>query len=137
MKKFIKDFALRGMIAAGFGPLILVTIYLGLQLSKTVTNLSVAQVNLNIISSLILAFIAGGISAIFRVERISIGTATLIDAVVIYFDCLVIYLINDWITAKAIPLTIFTIIYIVGYLIIWLIIYHQVKTQVKNINQKL
>lgn len=137
MKKFIKDFALRGMIAAGFGPLILVTIYLGLQLSKTVTNLSVAQVNLNIISSLILAFIAGGISAIFRVERISIGTATLIDAVVIYFDCLVIYLINDWIKAKAIPLTIFTIIYIVGYLIIWLIIYHQVKTQVKNINQKL
>lgn len=133
MKKFIKDFALRGMIAAGFGPLILVTIYLGLQLSKTVTNLSVAQVNLNIISSLILAFIAGEISAIFRVERISIGTATLIDAVVIYFDCLVIYLINDWIKAQAIPLIIFTIIYIVGYLIIWLIIYHQVK----NINQKL
>lgn len=137
MKKFIKDFALRGMIAAGFGPLILVTIYLGLQLSKTVTNLSVAQVNLNIISSLILAFIAGGISAIFRVERISIGTATLIDAVVIYFDYLVIYLINDWIKAQVIPLIIFTIIYIVGYLIIWLIIYHQVKTQVKNINQKL
>ena len=137
MKKFIKDFALRGMLAAGFGPLILVTIYLGLQLSKTVTNLSVAQVNLNIISSLILAFIAGGISAIFRVERISIGTATFIDAVVIYFDYLVIYLINDWIKAQAIPLIIFTIIYIVGYLIIWLIIYHQVKTQVKTINQKL
>lgn len=137
MKKFIKDFALRGMLAAGFGPLILVTIYLGLQLSKTVTNLSVAQVNLNIISSLILAFIAGGISAIFRVERISIGTATLIDAVVIYFDYLVIYLINDWIKAQTIPLIIFTIIYIVGYLIIWLIIYHQVKTQVKTINQKL
>lgn len=133
MKKFIKDFALRGMIAAGLGPLILVTIYLGLQLSKTVTNLSVAQVNLNIISSLILAFIAGGISAIFRVERISIGTATLIDAVVIYFDYLVIYLINDWIKAQVIPLIIFKIIYIVGYLIIWLIIYHQVK----NINQKL
>lgn len=133
MKKFIKGFALRGMIAAGFGPLILVMIYLGLQLSKTVTNLSVAQVNLNIISSLILAFIAGGISAIFRVERISIGTATLIDAVVIYFDYLVIYLINDWIKAQVIPLIIFTIIYIVGYLIIWLIIYHQVK----NINQKL
>lgn len=133
MKKFIKDFALRGMIAAGLGPLILVTIYLGLQLSKTVTNLSVAQVNLNIISNLILAFIAGGISAIFRVERISIGTATLIDAVVIYFDYLVIYLINDWIKAQVIPLIIFKIIYIVGYLIIWLIIYHQVK----NINQKL
>lgn len=134
MKKFIKDFALRGMIAAGLGPLILVTIYLGLQLSKTVTNLSVAQVNLNIISSLILAFIAGGISAIFRVERISIGTATLIDAVVIYFDYLVIYLINDWIKAQVIPLIIFKIIYIVGYLIIWLIIYHQVKNINKNYN---
>lgn len=137
MKKFIKNFALRGMIAAGFGPLILVTIYLGLQLSGTVTNLTVSQVNLNIISSLVLAFIAGGISAIFQVEQIPLGTATLIDAIVIYLDYLIIYLLNNWIKAQFTPLLIFTIIYIIGYLIIWSIIYHQVKSQVISINKKL
>mgnify|MGYP003489040301 CR=1 FL=1 len=133
MKKFVKDFALRGMIAAGFGPLILVSIYLGLQLSGIIISIPTSQVNLNIISSLILAFIAGGISAIFNVEKISLGVATLIDAIVIYLD----YLINNWIKAQFIPLLIFTFVYIIGYLIIWAIIYHKVKSQVSSINQKL
>lgn len=137
MKKFVKDFALRGMIAAGFGPLILVSIYLGLQLSSKVISIPISQVNLNIISSLILAFIAGGISAIFGVEQISLGAATLIDAIVIYLDYLIIYIINNWIKAQFIPLLIFTIFYIIGYLIIWAIIYRKVKSQVSSINQKL
>lgn len=137
MKKFIKDFALRGMITAGFGPLILVSIYLGLQLSGIITSIPASQVNLNIISSLILAFIAGGISAIFNVEKISLGVATLIDAIVIYLDYLIIYLINNWIKAQFIPLLIFTFVYIIGYLIIWAIIYHKAKSQVSSINQKL
>ncbi|MGM9963064.1 MAG: DUF3021 domain-containing protein [Holdemanella porci] len=137
MKKFIKDFALRGMIAAGFGPLILVSIYLGLQFSGTVINMPISQVNLNIVSSLVLAFIAGGISAIFKVEKISLGTASLIDAVVIYLDYLVIYVINDWIKAQFTPLLIFTIIYVIGYLIIWFTIYRQIKKQVTDINKKL
>ena len=133
MKKFVKDFALRGMIAAGFGPLILVSIYLGLQLSGIIISIPTSQVNLDIISSLILAFIAGGISAIFNVEKISLGVATLIDAIVIYLDYLIIYLINNWIKVQFIPL----LIYIIGYLIIWAIIYHKVKSQVSSINQKL
>ena len=131
MKKFVKDFTLRGMIAAGFGPLILVSIYLGLQLSGIIISIPTSQVNLNIISSLILAFIAGGISAI------SLGVATLIDAIVIYLDYLIIYLINNWIKVQFIPLLIFTFVYIIGYLIIWAIIYHKVKSQVSSINQKL
>ena len=137
MKKFVKDFTLRGMIAAGFGPLILVSIYLGLQLSGIIISIPTSQVNLNIISSLILAFIAGGISAIFNVEKISLGVATLIDAIVIYLDYLIIYLINNWIKVQFIPLLIFTFFYIIGYLIIWAIIYHKVKSQVSSINQKL
>ena len=47
MKKFIKDFALRGMITACFGPLILVSIYLELQLFHVITSIPVTQVNLN------------------------------------------------------------------------------------------
>lgn len=137
MRKFIKDFALRGMIAAGFGPLILVSIYFGLHFSGAVSSLPVAQINLNIVSSLILAFIAGGISAIFGVEQISLGVATLIDAVVIYLDYLVIYLVNNWIKAQFIPLLIFTVVYVIGYLIIWAIIYRKVKIQVTSINKKL
>ena len=66
MKKFVKDFALRGMIAAGFGPLILVSIYLGLQLSGIIISIPTSQVNLNIISSLILAFYCRGNKCYFQ-----------------------------------------------------------------------
>lgn len=137
MKKFMKDFTLRGLIAAGFGPLIVISIYAGLQVSNKLTTISISQVNLNIVSSLILTFIAGGISVIFRVEKLSLGMATLIDAIVIYLDYLIIYLINNWIEAHFIPLMIFTIIYIIGYIVIWLIIHRQIKTQIQKVNQQL
>ncbi len=137
MKRFVKDFILRGLIAAGFGPLILVIIYYGFQLTENVTSRPMTEVNINILSTLFMAFVAGGIGAVFKVEKISLGIATLIDAIVIYLDYLFFYLINGWILVKATPLFIFTIIYIIGYIIIWLIIYKKVKSQVKKINQKL
>ena len=137
MKRFVKDFISRGLIAAGFGPLILVIIYYGFQLTENVTSRPMTEVNINILSTLFMAFVAGGIGAVFKVEKIPLGIATLIDAIVIYLDYLFFYLINGWILVKATPLFIFTIIFIIGYIIIWLIIYKKVKSQVKKINQKL
>ncbi|AEG40251.1 DUF3021 domain-containing protein [Lactobacillus kefiranofaciens] len=137
MKAFIKTFILHGLVAAGFGPLILVSIYYGYQLAGKITSPSISELNGNIISALLLAFIAGGISAIFKVEKLPLGIATLIDAIVLYVDYLFFYLINDWIEKQPIPLLIFTVIFIIGYLIIWAIIYKQVKRQVQKINQKL
>ena len=132
MKDFIKNFVKSGLQAAGFGPLILVIFY-----SIYSQTISVQDVNKNIISSLLLAFIAGGISAVFKVERIPLGLATTIDAIVIYLDYLLFYILNDWIKLQIIPFLVFTVLYIIGYLIIWLCIYHQVKNQVKKLNQKL
>ena len=95
------------------------------------------ELYINILSTLFMAFVAGVIGAVFKVEKIPLGIAMLIDAIVIYLDYLFFYLINGWILVKATPLFIFTIIYIIGYIIIWLIIYKKVKSQVKKINQKL
>lgn len=137
MRKFIKTFVLHGLVAAGFGPLILVSVYYSYQLAGKITSLPVSELNGNILSALLLAFIAGGISAIFKVEKIPLGIATLIDAVVLYVDYLFFYLINNWIEKRPIPLLVFTIIFVIGYLIVWAIIYKQVKNQVQKINQKL
>ena len=65
MKRFIKDFILRGLVASRFGPLILVTIYYGYQLTENVTSRPMAEININIISSLLMDFIADRIGAIF------------------------------------------------------------------------
>lgn len=137
MKRFIKDFILRGLVASRFGPLILVTIYYGYQLTENVTSRPMAEININIISSLLMALIADIIGAIFKVEKVPLGVATLIDAIVSYFDYLFFYLINNWISIMVKPLLVFTVIYIIGYTIIWLIIYKKVKSQVQKVNQRL
>lgn len=137
MKRFILDFIKRGLIAAGFGPLILTIFYYGYNFAIGYNPTSVLEINKNILSSLLLAFIAGGISAVFKIEKLSLGIATLIDAVVIYLDYLFFYLFNNWIEMSFMPLIIFTLCYIIGYIIIWLCIYHQVKTQIQKVNQKL
>lgn len=137
MKRFIKNFILRGLVASRFGPLILVTIYYGYQLTENVTSRPMAEININIISSLLMALIADIIGAIFKVEKVPLGVATLIDAIVIYFDYLFFYLINNWISIMVKPLLVFTVIYIIGYTIIWLIIYKKVKSQVQKVNQRL
>lgn len=137
MKKFILNFIKRGLIAAGFGPLILTIFYYGYYLAIHYNPTFTLEVNKNILSSLLLAFIAGGISAIFKVEKLSLGIATLINASVIYLDYLFFYLFNNWVEMSFTPLIIFTICYIFGYIIIWLCIYHQVKIQIQKLNQKL
>lgn len=137
MKDFIKNFVKSGLQAAGFGPLILVIFYSIYSFTIKFQTISVQDVNKNIISSLLLAFIAGGINAIFKVERIPFGLATTIDAIVIYLDYLLFYILNDWIKLQMIPFLVFTVLYIIGYLIIWLCIYHKVKNQVQKLNQKL
>ena len=137
MKRFIKDLILRGLVASRFGPLILVTIYYGYQLTENVTSRPMAEININIISSLLMALIADIIGAIFKVEKVPLGVATLIDAIVSYFDYLFFYLINNWISIMVKPLLVFTVIYIIGYTIIWLIIYKKVKSQVQKVNQRL
>ncbi len=146
MKDFIKNFIKSGLKAAGFGPLILVIFYyiyyfLCCSFIKYLTinfhTISIQNVNKNILSSLLLAFIAGGISAVFKVEKISLGLATMIDAIVIYIDYLLFYVFNNWIELQLIPFLVFTALYIIGYVIIWFCIYHQVKIQVKQLNNKL
>lgn len=137
MKDFIKNFIKSGMKAAGFGPLILVIFYYIYSFTINFHTISIQNVNKNILSSLLLAFIAGGISAVFKVERISLGLATMIDAIVIYVDYLLFYVFNNWIELQILSFLVFTALYIIGYLIIWLCIYHQGKVQVKQLNHKL
>ena len=70
MKKFVLDFLRRGLIAAGIGPIVLAIVYLILQQASAIETLSVNQVCIGIFSITALAFIAGGMNAIYQIERL-------------------------------------------------------------------
>ena len=135
MKKFISEFLLRGLVACGFGPIFLAILYLILQQSGVVYTLTVNQACIGIFSIAALAFITGGMNAIYQIERIPLMIAILIHGIVLYIAYLCTYLLNSWLELGAIPVLIFTAIFIAGYIMIWAVIYSITKKNTSKLNE--
>jgi hypothetical protein len=134
MKKIILEFFRRGLVACGFAPIVLAILYLILQRQAAVETLTVNQVCIGIFSVIALAFIAGGMNAIYQIERLPLMVAILIHGGVLYIGYLGTYLINDWLESGVIPILIFTGIFVLGYLVIWVIIYAIIHRRTERIN---
>ena len=134
MKKIVLEFCRRGLIASGFGPIVLAILYLILKHHANVETLTVNQVCLGIFSLSALAFIAGGMNVVYQIERLPLMVAILIQGVVLYITYLVTYLINDWLEMGATPILVFSGIFILGYLAIWAIIYVIIKKRTERLN---
>ena len=137
MKKIILDFLRRGLIACGFGPLVLAVLYLILQKQGLLETLTVNQVYTGIFSLSALAFIAGGVNVLYQLERFPLMLAILIHGSILYASYLAVYLINGWLKRGIIPLLVFSGIFIAGYLIIWAVIYIVTKNKTAKVNELL
>ena len=137
MKKFVLEFLRRGFIAAGIGPIVLAIVYLILQHSADINTLTVNEVCIGIFSLTTLAFIAGGMNAIYQVDRLPLMTAILIHGSVLYIGYLGTYLLNNWIDFGITPIIVFTAIFVVGYIVIWAIIYSIIKRNTAKLNEML
>ena len=137
MKKHIKTFIMNGLLACGLGPVVLAIVYAVLNATGVVSEMSVSEMVTGIISVTVLAFIAGGISMIYKIERLPITLAALIHAGVLYLDYIVIYLINGWLKDGIIPFIVFTSCFFVGFALVWLIIYLTTKKSTDEVNSVL
>ena len=137
MKKFVLEFLRRGLIASGIGPIVLAIVYLILQQTAAVETRSVNQVCIGIFSITALAFIAGGMNAIYQIERLPLMVAILIHGSVLYISYLGTYLLNDWLVWGVMPIVVFSAIFVVGYVVIWAIIYSITKRSTEKLNEML
>lgn len=135
MRKYVSEFLRRGLIACGFGPIVLAILYLILQSQNAVESLSVNQVCIGIFSLTALAFIVGAMNAIYQIERLPLMAAVLIHGSVLYVSYLCTYLLNDWLEWGTAPMLVFSIIFVVGYLMIWAIIYSVIKKNTDKVNR--
>ncbi len=135
MKKFVSEFFRRGLVACGFGPIVLAIVYMILHQTANVQTLTVSQVCIGIFSITLLSFIAGGMNAVYQIERLPLMIAILIHGVVLYVSYLVTYILNDWLEGGLTPLLVFTGIFIVAYLVIWAIIYSIIRRNTKQLNK--
>ena len=137
MKKFVFEFLRRGIAACGMGPIILAVLYLILQQTAAVETLTVNQVCVGIFSITALAFIAGGMNAVYQIERLPLMLAILIHGCVLYISYLGTYLLNDWLDLGVTPIVVFSAIFVVGYILIWVIIYSIIKRRTEKLNEML
>ena len=137
MKRFVLEFLRRGAIASGIGPIVWAIIYMILQQVAEVETLTVNQVCIGIVSLTALAFLAGGMNALYQIERLPLLMAILIHGSVLYVSYLGTYLINDWLDFGIIPIIVFSAIFVVGYIVIWAIIYSIIKRNTAKLNEML
>ena len=134
MKNYILDFLRRGLVACGIGPMVLAVLYLILDRNGIVETLTAKEVCTGIFSLTALAFIAGGMNALYQVERLPLMLAVLIHGTVLYVGYLVTYLLNDWLEWSAVAVLVFSSIFVVGYLVIWAVIYCVIRKRTARLN---
>ena len=137
MKKVALEFLRRGVMSCGVGPIILAVLYLILHHNGVVENVSVKELCVGIFSLTALAFVAGGINALYQLERLPLMAAILIHGSVLYVSYLMTYLVNGWLEWGRVPVLGFTGIFVVGYLVIWAVIYFVIKRKTKSLNKML
>lgn len=137
MKAYVLDFLKRGLMAAAGGPIILAIIYGCLGLTGEVAALTLQEVSLGIFSVTFIAFVAGGITTIYQIERLPLLHAIVIHAVALYLDYLVMYLVNDWIPRDPKAISLFTVIYVLGYTLVWAVILLTIRSKTAKLNKQL
>lgn len=137
MKKHILDFIRRGAAACGLGPLVLAILYIVLEQNGTLEILTVRQVCIGIFSLSALAFIAGGMNAMYQIEQLPLLVAISIHGAVLYLSYLATYLINGWLEWGSTPVLVFTGIFVVGFIGIWVVICSIIRKNTNKVNQML
>ena len=137
MRKFLKEFLLRGLTCAAGGPVVLAIIYGILGATGAAESLSPREVCMGILSITLLAFIAAGMTAIYQMEQLPLPTLILLHGGVLYIAYILTYLLNGWLLNQLKPVLVFTGIFIGGYGAIWTVIYAVTNAKAKKINEKL
>ncbi len=137
MKQVVFAFFRRGLMACGFGPLVLAVLYLILQHQGVVETLTVHEVCLGIVSLSALAFVAGGMNVIYQMERLPLMVAIFIHGGVLYGCYLGTYLLNGWLDWGTTPILVFSAVFVLTYFAIWAVIYAIIKRRTNRLNEVL
>ena len=137
MKAFVKEFLRRGFLFCGGGPFIVAVIYLCIAANGAAETVTFSHIAVEILSSLLLAFIAAGVTAVYTVDRLQLSTAALIHGAVAFIDYLGIYLLNGWIPMKWQAITLFIVLFAAVFMLIFFIIYKVNQRQIQKLNSRI
>jgi len=137
MKKYVKEFMHRGLMFAGFGPIVVGIVYMIISKCETNFFLSGTEVLLAIVSTYLLAFLQAGATVFNQIEHWSLPKSLLCHFITLYLAYSLCYIANTWIPFEPAVLLIFSGIFVAIYFVIWFTVYFIVKNTSKKFNEKI
>lgn len=137
MKKYVKEFFIRGLIFGGFGPIVLSIVYFCVSEFNKAIVFDGKEVLLGTVSVYLLAFVHAGVSVFNQIEEWGLSKSIGVHFSTLYIAYSFCYLINSWIPFDLKVFAIFTGIFVVVYAIVWLIVSLSVRKTSHNLNDSL
>ncbi len=137
MKKYLKEFLIRGLMFGGFGPIILAIVYFIISRADETITFQGYEILLGTISVYLLAFVHAGASVFNQIEEWGLNKSIGVHFAVLYLAYSACYLLNTWIPFDGKVFLIFTGIFIAVYAVVWTIVYLCVRNSGKKINMVL
>ena len=137
MNKYVKEFLHRGLVFAGFGPIILGIVFAILEGTVDGFSLGGGEVLVAVLSTYAIAFVQAGASVFNQIEHWSLAKSLFFHFGSIYLVYVVSYLANTWIPFEPLAVLIFTAIFAVVYFVVWITVYLIVRGCEKKLNSKI
>ena len=136
MNKYVKEFLHRGLIFAGFGPIILGIVFAILEGTVDGFSLGGGEVFVAVLSTYAIAFVQAGASVFNQIEHWSLAKSLFFHFGSIYLVYVVSYLANTWIPFEPLAVLIFTAIFAVVYFVVWITVYLIARGCEKKLNAR-
>ena len=137
MNKYVKEFLHRGLMFAGFGPIVFGIIILCISYFDHVADHSALPIFSGIVTTYILAFVQAGATVFNQIEHWSVPKSVFCHFGLLYVFYSLAYVVNSWIPFKVEVLGVFTVIFVAVFFLVWGIVYLAVKSTGKKFNEKL
>ena len=135
MNKYLKEFLHRGLMFAGFGPIVAAIVLFVVSLTVSDFTISGGTLLLAVISTYCLAFVHAGASVFNQIESWPIAKSMAAHFATLYAAYSLCYVANSWIPFEPMVLVIFTAIFAVTYIVIWGIVYLAVRHTSARLNK--
>ncbi|MBQ4562615.1 MAG: DUF3021 domain-containing protein [Clostridia bacterium] len=137
MNRYLKEFLHRGLIFAGFGPIVVGIVFAILQYTVKDFSLGGVDVLTAIASTYLLAFIQAGASVFNQIEHWPPAKALGIHFSTLFLSYSLCYILNRWIPFDIKVILIFAGIFTIVYALTYTAVFLCVRAASKKMNSRL
>ena len=137
MKRFLKQFAMRGCVGVVISNVILCIALVKFSGDISEATLTVAQIIKYIAGAIVIGIVFGGTTAFFEWERLSMLWATVLHFVSLFITYTAVTLVTGWHGIDVVLSLEFIGSFVLVYVGIWLAYYFTERRRVRQINERL